>query len=168
MYPNRPVIDAQPVSPDRFPVKTRAAISNRDLLPGLDGRSASARQFRDLVHRFVSDMGGLDHCSEVKLGLMRGSPPPPCRASYRGAGAVNGEPVASTELCTLASTTVRIATRLGLERVPRDVTPNLGDLLRADLEQQRGGSSSSASAMGLHQDFRASADPGHRVGTSRG
>jgi len=37
-------------------------------LPGLDGRSASARRFRDLVNAFVADMGGLDHCSEIRLG----------------------------------------------------------------------------------------------------
>jgi hypothetical protein len=40
-------------------------------LPGLDGRSATARRFRDLVNAFVADMGGLDHCSEVRLGLVR-------------------------------------------------------------------------------------------------
>jgi hypothetical protein len=42
-----------------------------DLLPGLDGRSATARRFRDLVNAFVADMGGLDCCSEIRLGLLR-------------------------------------------------------------------------------------------------
>ena len=41
--------------------------NHQDLLPGLDGRSASARRFRDLVNAFVADMG-LDHCSEIRLG----------------------------------------------------------------------------------------------------
>ena len=40
---------------------------------------------------------------------------------------VKGEQVNIEQLCTLASTTVRIATRLGLERVPRDVTPSVKD-----------------------------------------
>ena len=128
MYPNRPVIDAQPVSPERFPVKTRAAVSNhKDLLPGLDGRSASARQFRDLVHRFVSDMGGLDRCSEIKLGLLRRLAAATVQAELLEARMVKGEQVNIEQLCTLASTTVRIATRLGLERVPRDVTPSVKD-----------------------------------------
>jgi hypothetical protein len=39
-------------------------------LPGLDGRSASARRFRDPVNAFVA-MGGLDRCSEISLGLLR-------------------------------------------------------------------------------------------------
>jgi hypothetical protein len=42
--------------------------NHKDLLPGLDGRSASARRFRDLVKAFVADMGGLDCCSEIRLG----------------------------------------------------------------------------------------------------
>lgn len=128
MYPNRPVIDAQPVSPERFPVKTCAAVSNhKDLLPGLDGRSASARRFRDLVHRFVSDMGGLDRCSEIKLGLLRRLAAATVQAELLEARMVKGEQVNIEQLCTLASTTVRIATRLGLERVPRDVTPSVKD-----------------------------------------
>jgi hypothetical protein len=50
----------------------RARVTNhKDLLPGLDGRSATARRFRDLVNAFIADMGGLDHCSEIKLGLLR-------------------------------------------------------------------------------------------------
>jgi hypothetical protein len=40
-------------------------------LPGLDGRSASARRFRDPVNAFVADMGGLDRCSEIRLWLLR-------------------------------------------------------------------------------------------------
>jgi hypothetical protein len=41
-------------------------------LPNLDGRSASARRFRDQIKVFVADMGGLDRCSEIRL----------CRAAY--------------------------------------------------------------------------------------
>jgi hypothetical protein len=51
--------------------------------------------------------------------------------------AVNGDPVNIGEFCQLASTTVRIATRLGIERVARDVGSSLGDLLRRDFEQQQ-------------------------------
>ena len=57
----------------REPQKARSRVSNHaDLLPAIvDGRSAPARRFRDLVNAFVADMGGLDRCSEIKLGLMR-------------------------------------------------------------------------------------------------
>jgi hypothetical protein len=40
-------------------------------LPGLDGRSASARRYRDLVNSYIADMGGADRCSDIKLGLLR-------------------------------------------------------------------------------------------------
>jgi hypothetical protein len=44
--------------------------NHKDLLPGLDGRTATARRFRDLVNAFVADMGGLNCCSEIRLGLL--------------------------------------------------------------------------------------------------
>jgi hypothetical protein len=34
---------------------------------------------------------------------------------------VNGEPVSISELCTLASTSVRLSSRLGVERVPKPI-----------------------------------------------
>ena len=45
---------------------------------------------------------------------------------------VNGEAIDVGTLCTLASTTVRLSQRLGLERKVRDVTPSLGDVIRAE------------------------------------
>ena len=50
----------------------RARVTNhKDLLPGLDGRTGAARRFRDLVNSYIADMGGLDRCSKIKLGLLR-------------------------------------------------------------------------------------------------
>ena len=99
--------------------------NHKDLLPGLDGRSASARRFRDLVNAFVADMGGLDCCSEIKLGLVRRLAATTVQAEMLEARMVNGEAIDVSQLCTLASTTVRISQRLGLERRTRDVTPPL-------------------------------------------
>ena len=110
--------------------------NHKDLLPGLDGRSATARRFRDLVNAFVADMGGLDRCSEVRLGLVRRLAATTVQAEMLEARMVNGEAINISQLCTLASTTVRLSQRLGLERKQRDVTPSLSDLIRAD--QNRG------------------------------
>ena len=43
-------------------LKGKSAISNgtRLFIDGLDGRSALARRYRDLVAEFVSDLGGAD------------------------------------------------------------------------------------------------------------
>jgi hypothetical protein len=109
----------------------RSRVTNhKDLLPRLDGRSSSARRFRDLVNAFVVDQGGLDRCSEIKLGLLRRLAAVVVQAEQLEARMVNGEQVDISQLCTLASTTVRISSRLGLERVSRDVTPSLADILR--------------------------------------
>src|SRR4051812_40609055 len=72
MIPDRTDLEVFPSPPTRLAPKARSAVSNqKELLPGLDGRSASARRFRDLVLGFVSDAGGIENISEVRLGLIR-------------------------------------------------------------------------------------------------
>ena len=128
---DRPLIDAAPSVRASPAPRTRSAVSNhKDFLPGLDGRSASARRFRDLVLGFISDAGGADRCSEIKLGLLRRLAATTVQAEILEARMVNGQEVDIPTLCTLASTTLRLASRLGLERTAREVGPSLGDMLR--------------------------------------
>ena len=114
--------------------KARSRISNHaDLLPEIvDGRSSAARRFRDLVSAYLSDQGGLGQCSEVKIGLLRRLAAVTVQAEILEARMVNGEAIDVGTLCTLASTTVRLSQRLGLERRARDVSPSLGDVIRAE------------------------------------
>jgi hypothetical protein len=74
-------------------------------------------------------MGGLDHCSEIRLGLVRRLAATTVQAEILEARMVNGEAIDIATLCTLASTTVRLSQRLGLERRARNVTPSLGQYL---------------------------------------
>ena len=128
-----PVIEPISSTAGELPSRARSAVTNhKDLLPGLDGRSATARRFRDLVNAFVADMGGLDRCSEVRLGLVRRLAATTVQAEMLEARMVNGEAIDIATLCTLASTTVRISQRLGLERRARDVSSSLGDVIRAE------------------------------------
>ena len=137
MFRDRPIVEATSSALRELPARTRSAVTNhKDLLPGLDGRSATARRFRDLVNAFVADMGGLECCSEIRLGLVRRLAATTVQAEMLEARMVNGEQIDISQLCTLASTTVRLSQRLGLERKQRDVTPSLSDLIRAD--QNRG------------------------------
>jgi hypothetical protein len=76
-------------------------------------------------------MGGLDRCSQIKLGLVRRLAATTVQAEMLEARMVNGEAIDIATLCTLASTTVRISQRLGLERRARNVTPSLGQYLAA-------------------------------------
>jgi hypothetical protein len=100
----------------------RARITNhKDLLPGLDGRTSAARRFRDLVSRYIVDIGGLDCCSEIKLGLLRRLAAATVQAELLESRMVSGEQIDVSQLCTLASTCVRLAQRIGIERVARGI-----------------------------------------------
>ena len=74
-------------------------------------------------------MGGIDRCSEIKLGLLRRLAAATVQAELLEARMVNGEQIDVGTLCTLASTTVRIASRVGLERRAKNVTPTVKDYL---------------------------------------
>ena len=104
--------------------------SHKDLLPKLDGRSSAARRFRDLVNSYIADMGGADQCSDIKLGLLRRLAAVTVQSELIEAKMINGEAVDVATLCTLASTTVRLSQRLGIERVPRDTGLTLNDIMR--------------------------------------
>jgi hypothetical protein len=67
-----PKLAPPPVGSRVAQASARSRLSNHtDVLPNLDGRSAGARRFRDLVSSFIADMGGVQNCSEIKLALLR-------------------------------------------------------------------------------------------------
>src|SRR5258705_13392337 len=141
MSRDRPVIEPISSTAGELPSRARSAVTNHKD-PGLDGRSATARRFRDLVNAFVADMGGLDRCSEIKLGLLRRLAATTVQAEMLEARMVNGEAIDIATLCTLASTTVRISQRLGLERRARNVTPSLNQYLAGRTAPANGGADS--------------------------
>ena len=99
------------VSPNsRSSRRTRSRVTNhKDLLPNLDGRSSAARRFRDLVNSYLADQGGIEQCSEIRIGLIRRLASIVVQSELLEARMVNGQAINITELCQLASTTVRIA-----------------------------------------------------------
>ena len=107
---------------DRVGLLRSRVTNHKDLLPNLDGRSSSARRFRDLVAAFISDSAGIENVSEIRLNLIRRLAATVVAAETMEARMIDGEDVDIATL-ELASTTVRISSRLGLERRSRDVTP---------------------------------------------
>jgi hypothetical protein len=107
------------------------ATNHRDVLPHIkDGRQTQARRFRDLVRALVSDSGGIANCSEIRLGMIRRLAAATVLSEDLETKAVNGEPIDVSTFCQLASTTVRLAQRLGIERIARDVgVPTLANYL---------------------------------------
>lgn len=110
--------------------RVKARVTNHvDLLPNIDGNSPGARRFRDLVNGYISDLGGIELCSQTQIGLLRQLAAINVIADGVAARAVNGGEVNISEMCTLASTVMRLSMRLGFARVSKPV-PSLEEHLR--------------------------------------
>ena len=108
----------------------RSRVSNgQDLLPGIDGRSPMARRYRDIAAALISDMGGIDRCTEARLQLLRRFSAASVMAEAMEAELVNGKQINIVEHSLLSSTLVRLAQRIGISRMPKNVTPYLHDYL---------------------------------------
>ncbi len=120
---------------DRLSIATRAAatrskVSNgKDLLPGIDGRSAEARRYRDISSALIADMGGFDRCSEARIQLIRRFAAASVLAETLEASLINGKTIDVAEHSLLSSTLVRLAQRIGINRMPKNITPALHDYL---------------------------------------
>lgn len=103
----------------------RSAVANgsRLFVEGLDGRSALARRYRDLVHAFTADIGGDPSESQKQLIRRAASLSTWCEAQE--VKLANGEDVEIGPLTTAANSLRRILADIGLERRARDVTPDL-------------------------------------------
>jgi hypothetical protein len=86
---------------------TRSAISNRSrLLPGVDGRSAAARRFRDICSAYEAEAGG--NPTEVERDLIRQAAGLTLRAEHLQAALVRGEDISNDELVRISSTAKRL------------------------------------------------------------
>ncbi|MGC2222320.1 MAG: hypothetical protein WA624_08110 [Methylocella sp.] len=127
--------------------KGRSRVTNGSkLLPLSDGRSATARRFRDLYEDIAADLGGKDHLSEGQRQLVRRAAmlsaecermeAMAARNDRRPDGAIAWKSEAPFvfdleiygQLCDRLG---RLFGRLGLERQSRDVTPTLQSYLQA-------------------------------------
>lgn len=108
----------------------RSRVSNgRDVLPNVDGRSLVARRYRDISTAILIDQGGLDQCSESRQQLIRRFAAAAVLAEQMESRLANGEQIDVAEHATLSSTLVRLAAKIGIDRVPREVTPTLQEYL---------------------------------------
>jgi hypothetical protein len=96
----------------------RSAVSNRTrLLDGVDGRSASARRFRDICRSYELEAGG--DISEVERDLIRQAAGLTLRAEQLQAAIVNGEMVDSDQLIRISSTAKRILEAISAKAAKR-------------------------------------------------
>ena len=109
----------------------RSRVSNgKDWLAGVDQRSSIARRYRDLMAEAIADSGGLSECSQARLQLIRRLAALSVQLEQLEAKLADGGDIDIAEYTSLTSTLVRVVSRLGINRVARDIGPTLSDIIR--------------------------------------
>jgi hypothetical protein len=116
--------------------RTRAKLTNGSLLPrGLDGRSAPARRYRDLILQFSHGIAGERGAplNPAELALVKQAAAITVRAEALQAAIVRGEPVSDEDVVRLSNSAIRILTAVMNRSIapkkkgpPSDPGPNAG------------------------------------------
>jgi hypothetical protein len=97
--------------------RARSAISNDVLkLRGIDGRSRGGRRFRDLVHAYAGDVGGIGAVTEAQRSLITQAASLQISVEALQARMVAGEAVDPEVLVRLANVQLRALAALGLRK----------------------------------------------------
>lgn len=115
----------------RHKPQARARVSNgSEILEGIDGRTATARRFRDVLAEIISDLGGVDRLSEGQRQLARRCAMLAVECEKLEALGVAGQAINLETYGQLTDRMGRAFQRLGLKRVPRNVTPTIEEYAR--------------------------------------
>jgi hypothetical protein len=107
----------------------RSRVTNgKEVLPGVDNRLVIARRYRDLLSELVADMGGLETMTQARMQLCRRFAALSVQAESMEAKLAQGEQISLTDHSLISSTLCRLASRLGIERRAKQITP-LADYL---------------------------------------
>jgi hypothetical protein len=125
--------------------KGRSRVTNGSkLLPLSDGRSATARRFRDIYEDVAADLRGLDFLSEGQKQLIRRAALLSAECERQESLAARGERLPNGEIMwkekadflfdidryvVMTNSLRRVLETIGLERKSRDVTPDLRSYL---------------------------------------
>jgi hypothetical protein len=105
----------------------KAKLLTRDQI---DGRSSAAQQFDAIADGITADLGGVDQLSTVQKHLVEAFAGAALSVNDLNMKLLLGKEIDILEQSTAISTLVRVASRIGLHRVARDVT-SLGEILRS-------------------------------------
>jgi hypothetical protein len=122
----------RPTIVDR-PLRTRAAVSNGTRMhpKGVDGRSAEARRFKDLVSSFAASLGGEGALTEAERALIRNAASLTVQCERLQAALVAGREVNSEEMTRLANSSARVLAALRIKGERKEATPTLSQYLAA-------------------------------------
>jgi hypothetical protein len=90
----------------------------------LDQRTSAARKFDAVAHAIAEDLGGEACLSAIQKHLVEAFAGVSIHLGDLHARMLLGETINIVEHATAVSTMVRIAQRVGIRRMPRDVTPD--------------------------------------------
>jgi hypothetical protein len=110
------------------PRRTRAALSNGSLLPpGVDGRSSSARRWKDLVEEFSQELGG--ELSAAEVILVKQCALVALRVEQLQADAVSGAEINDSDIVRYSNATARLFTALAKQRAskPKSAVPSIAE-----------------------------------------
>jgi hypothetical protein len=118
-------LDLQPKGPDPRPVRRPHRRTKVQLLTrsSLDGRSNAVREFDRIVSGIEQDLGGKDKLSTVQAALVEAFAGAAVHVANLNTRLLIGEHIDLTEHSAAIGAMVRVASRIGLSRVPRDCTP---------------------------------------------
>jgi hypothetical protein len=91
----------------------------------VDGRSAEARRFKDLVSSFAASLGGEGALTEAERTLIRNAASLTVQCERLQAAHVAGHEVNSQEMTRLANSSARVLAALMIKRERKEAAPTL-------------------------------------------
>lgn len=127
-------LSSEPQEPTKPQARSRVSNGSSTFLDGVDGRSALARRYRDLLAEMIRDLGGDPTAAQDAIARRAATLCVWCEqaeATMASGGSIN-----IGEFSTTANAMRRLLVDLGLERKARDVTPlNLNQYLARKREE---------------------------------
>jgi hypothetical protein len=120
-------LSSEPVEAAKPQARSRVSNRSSTFLDGVDGRSALARRYRDLLAEMISDMGGNPTAAQDAIARRAATLCVWCELAEAEMAA--GGKIDIGEFATTANAMRRLLVDLGLERKARDVTPSLSRYL---------------------------------------
>jgi hypothetical protein len=124
---------------DRPKDRQRSRITNGSaLLPGVDGRSQWVRRCKDVIAAHLSDLGGEDNTSAAERSIIRRASVLTVELERLEAKFALADAASDSDLDLYQRTAGnlrRLLEAVGLQRRPRNLTPNLKDYLEGHLNE---------------------------------
>jgi hypothetical protein len=131
---------------EKPPSKTRSKLSNGSAVLNADGRSATARRYRDVLAELISDLGGDPSGAQTAIARRASALCVVCEQAE--AEMVAGGVLDLAEFTTAANSLRRLLSDLGLERRAKDITPSLASYLEAKRTSDHAKRAESPSSIG--------------------